>query len=115
TTTPDGTSQFVVLFGYCDHSSTSCQARGMFGQDSSSRNCFRFRGVDFVPVDWRYEQPSGHHTLTATNPEWAKYNDVIPIVYGTGRVSCKILFSQTANDTRGQAIVCEGPVQSISN
>lgn len=115
TTTPDGTSQFVVLFGYCDHSSTSCKARGMFGQDASARNCFRFRGIDFVPTDFRYEQPSGHHTLTSTNPQFAKYNDVIPIVYGTGRVSCKILFSQTANDTRGQAVVCEGPVQSITN
>lgn len=115
TTTPDGTSSFVVLFGTCDHTMASCQARGMYAQDSSSRNCFRYRGITFTPVDWRYEQPSGHHTLTSTNPNWAKYNDVIPLVYGTARVSCKIMFSQTANDTRGQAIVCEGPVNSISN
>lgn len=115
TTTPDGTSQFVVLFGYCDQTQTSCQARGMFTTDSSSRNCFRNRSITFVPVDWTYEQPSGHHTITSTNPNWAKYNDVIPLVYGTGRVTCKIMFAQTANDTRGQAIVCEGPVNSISN
>ena len=115
TITPDATSQFTVLFGYCDHTSTSCQARGMFGLDASARSCFRFRGIDFVPTDFRYEQPSGHHTLTSTNPEWAKYNEVIPLVYGTARVNCKILFSQTANDTRGQAVVCEGPVASITN
>jgi len=114
TTTPDGTSVYVVLYGYCDHSKDSCAARGMLTQDSSGRTTGRFRGITYVPQDFRYKQPSGHHAMTQTDNQFAKYNNVIPIVYGTARVQGRVLFSQTANDTRGHMLVSEGPIANIS-
>lgn len=113
TVTPDATSHFVVLYAFCSNTPEDCQARGMFAQDSSGRNCFRYRGITFVPTDWRYESPNGHHQNTTSDPNFAKYNDVIPLVYGTARVIGKIMFTQTANDTRGQAIICEGPIAAM--
>lgn len=114
TTTPDGTSVFVILYGFCTKTAEDCTARGMHDTDSSARNCFRFRGITKVPADWRYRSPNGHHQQTVSNQNFAKYNDVIPLVYGTCRVPLKILFNQTANDVRGQYLVCEGPIQNMS-
>lgn len=110
TTTPDGTSLFCVLYGNCGQDVASCQARGMYTTDTSGRNTFRNRSVNFVPTNVNY-----HSHPTSTNPNQAKYNQAIPLVYGTTMVPCLILFLQSSSSvTYGELLVCAGPISSLS-
>ena len=110
TTIPDGTSVFCVLYGFCGRDAASCQARGMYSTDSSARNTYRNRAITYVPTNYRWHS----HPLT-TNPNQAKYNGVIPLVYGTAMVRCQILFMQSSSAVAyGELLVCQGPITSMA-
>ncbi|HYP14617.1 MAG TPA: phage tail protein [Bryobacteraceae bacterium] len=71
-------------FTSCDYTRKQCIERGMFEKDSSNRDTKRFGGVEFVPSTIRvktYGEKSTHDSGALENE--AKYNDFVPIVYGT--------------------------------
>jgi Phage-related protein, tail component len=115
TVTPDATSDFAVLYGYCNHSKEDCKARGMYDVDSLSRTTRRFRGITFVPIDFRFRPVHGARRFTTSDQHNAKYNAMVPRVYGKVRLNGKILFTQSSNLIQGHLLFCEGEVQSLNN
>ena len=110
TVTPDGTSQFSVLFGFCGKDPASCMARGMYSTDNNSRNTGRFQGIQFLPFQTsRGNVFPGEKGITI-NPDDGKYNTPIPLIYGTVAATPVELFSLTGNfnkqQTRGQYLIC---------
>lgn len=115
TTIPDGTSSFGVLFGTCGKTTEECQLRGMYSTDSSGRTTSRFQGITYVPLQ-NFTQVTSH---LIANPDVGKFNQPIPVLYGTGQSTLIELFSLTShfnNDyVRGQYLLCGGPVVGLSN
>lgn len=110
-TIPDGTSEFCVLYGFCGKDALSCQARGMYSQDSASRPTQRFQGISFVPYDPK--------TKVTINPDQAKFNQPIPLIYGTVTIQPVELFSLTGNYnaqmTHAQYLVGIGLCSNLTN
>lgn len=120
TTTPDATTDFAVLYGWCSRSKADCQARGMYEKDSALRTTRRFRGISYVPADYNFRSifqiwAAGGRRSSMTDANGAKYNQIIPRVYGKGRISARILFTQTDLQVRGHMLVSEGEVSSLSD
>jgi hypothetical protein len=104
-------------FATCDFTRDSCTARGMFTQDSSSRTTGRFGGVTWVApttfVGTQYTSGRTYHTNEPgyNQPNPAKYNAVIPWVYGTQWVNAMPLApAADPNSLRFECIVCLGDV-----
>lgn len=115
TTAPTGSSQFAVLYGYCGHSKDDCKARGMFEKDSSNRITRRFRGISIAPdsIVSRLNQTKGKFF---TDSNQAKYNQVIPRVYGKVRIPLAIMFTYYDNkNVSGHLFACEGEIQGASD
>jgi len=76
----DGAAPFTS----CDYTRTSCVARGMFDTDSASHVTRNFGGIEFVPaqIQVRSFGESGTH-LSSLIDNQARYNDFVPLVYGT--------------------------------
>ena len=114
TTAPDGTSQFAVAYGYCPKSKDACKARGMFDTDSSSRTTKRFRGISVIPDQYlsRLYQTSNKWSIDSHQ---AKYNQIIPRVYGSCRVPGQIIFIVTdTKNLSGHILFCDGEISSLS-
>lgn len=73
----EGALDGSVPFTACGYTRASCESRGMFALG-------RFGGMDFVPaqIQVRSHGESGSH-LSGVVDNQARYNDVVPIVYGT--------------------------------
>lgn len=73
----EGALNGAAPFTTCDYTRASCTARGMFALG-------RFGGMEFVPpqIDVRGHGESGSR-LSAVLDSEARYNDFVPIVYGT--------------------------------
>lgn len=122
TTTPDGTSAFSVVYGFCGKDNASCKARGMYTTDSSSRTTSRFRGISYVPIPGQGGQGSVSHSNASKvtiNPDQAKFNNPIAIIYGTQTVTPQELFSVTgyfnAQYTHGVYLIGAGPCYRLQN
>jgi len=104
-------------FSSCDLTKQSCVERGMFTVDSSSRTTGRFGGVTWVaPTTFVGTQYTTGRTYHSSEPGYnqanpAKYNGVIPWVYGTQWVDALPLApAADPNSLRFEAIVCLGDV-----
>jgi hypothetical protein len=71
----------------CDYTRASCEQRGMFATDGAGNVTRRFGGVEFVPSTVLV-RGFGEKSSTLSGPidNEAKYNDVVPLVYGTAWV-----------------------------
>src|SRR5581483_11578163 len=82
-------------FTSCDKSRSQCQQRGMFNIDTSGKLNRRFGGFEFVPsaIMVRTSGDKTSHLSPLLNNS-AKYNDPVPIVYGTGWLKAPVIFSR---------------------
>jgi hypothetical protein len=104
-----------TVFTTCNKSRTDCQSRGMFDTDSNGNVTRRFGGLEFVPsqINVRTSGQSTYH-LSPLQANLAKYNDPVPIVYGTGWIHAPINFSRNdGNLTHIEALLGMGPIQGV--
>ena len=107
----DGSTPFVS----CSFTRADCTARGMFSQDGAQRATRRFGGIEFVPssVTVRSYGEKGTHT-SPVSPNEARYNDFVPIVYGTAWYAPTIVFTRNdGNLTRMEVLLGLGEIQSV--
>jgi hypothetical protein len=74
----------------CAKTPTDCKARGMWQTDAAGRNTKRFGGSQWVPpATWKGESYTDGKTTDGVNTEClAKYNQFVPITFGTTWVKC---------------------------
>ncbi len=107
----NGTTAFTT----CDYSRSSCQQRGMFDQDGSGHITGRFGGIEFMPpaIQVRSYGERGTHTSPLIDNA-AVYNDVVPLLYGTGWFEPPLVFSRNdGNLTRMQVLLGSGEIDSV--
>ena len=102
-------------FTSCDYSRASCTARGMFDKDSSNRTTARFGGVEFVPASVlvrSYGEKGTHASPVVDN--LARYNDFVPLVYGTNWYKPPIVFERNdGNLTRMEVLLGIGQLTEV--
>lgn len=108
---PDGTLPYTS----CDYSRHSCEARGMFSQDTSGNPTRRFSGIEFVPPSIQvrgHGESSGRlSNLVALD---TRFNDVVPAVYGTGWLQAPVVFSRNdGNLTRSEVLLGLGEIEGV--
>jgi hypothetical protein len=107
----NGTEPFVS----CRYTRSDCEARGMFSKDSSNRPTRRFGGFEFVPSSILVKgagDKSNHASALQTNE--GKYNDYVPMVYGTAWYRPPVVFSRNdGNLTRMEVLLGLGQIEGV--
>ncbi|MBI3667254.1 MAG: hypothetical protein HY236_13690 [Acidobacteria bacterium] len=99
----------------CGYTRADCQARGMFDTDGSGNITRRFGGLEFVPptIEVRSHGERGTHA-SPVQPNEARYNDFVPLVYGTGWIEPLVVFSRNdGNLTRMEVLLCLGELNQV--
>lgn len=102
-------------FRSCDKSRASCEARGMFDHDFRQQSTRSFGGFEFVPsaINVRTSGDKTSH-LSPLLTNTAKYNDAVPVVYGTAWLKAPIIFARNdGNLTHIEALLGMGPVEGV--
>jgi hypothetical protein len=102
-------------FTSCTFTRGDCEARGMFRADSAGNPTRRFGGIEFVPASIlvRSFGEKGSHVSAVADNE-ARYNDFVPLVYGTAWHSPLIVFARNdGNLTRMEVLLCMGEIESV--
>ena len=102
-------------FTDCSFTRSDCIARGMFDQDSQSVVTRRFGGIEFVPATVRVRShgEKGTHDSSAVANE-ARYNDFVPLLYGTVWVEPPIVFARNdGNLTRMEVLLGTGRINQV--
>jgi Putative phage tail protein len=105
-----------VPFTSCSFTRPDCEARGMFRQDTLVNITRRFGGIEFVPasISVRSYGEKGSH-LSPLEDNEARYNDFVPLVYGTVWHSPLIVFSRNdGNLTRIEVLLSMGEIQGVT-
>src|SRR5581483_904689 len=101
----DGTEPFIS----CARTRADCEARGMF------REAARFGGVEFVPstiVVRSYGERTSHISSPIDNQ--ARYNDFVPLVYGTAWYAPPIVFARNdGNLTHMEVLLGLGEISGV--
>ena len=100
-------------FVICDKSRSQCVQRGMFDHDIAGNLTRRFGGFEFVPsiTDVRSAGDKAYHVSPLLSNS-AKYNDPIPLVYGTGWLKTPLSFARNdGNLTHMEVILASGMIQ----
>lgn len=103
------------VFTSCDKSRYNCEQRGMFSKDTSGNLTRRFGGFEFVPsaVSVRTSGDKTSH-LSPLLSNSAKYNDSVPLVYGTGWLKPPVIFARNdGNLTHLEVLAGLGPITSV--
>ena len=103
------------VFTSCDKSRHNCEQRGMFNNDASGNLTRRFGGFEFVPsaVSVRTSGDKSSH-LSPLLSNSAKYNDSVPLVYGTGWLKMPVIFARNdGNLTHMEVLAGLGPITSV--
>ncbi|HMJ62899.1 MAG TPA: hypothetical protein VK493_14095 [Bryobacteraceae bacterium] len=104
-------------FTSCDKSRGQCEQRGMFNIDGATHATRRFGGFEFVPSAILVRS-SGDKTshLSQLVDNAAKYNDPVPIVYGSGWIKAPVIFARNdGNLTHMEVLLGTGPIESPQN
>ncbi len=99
----------------CNYTRADCEARGMFRSDQNSQITRRFGGVEFVPssVLVRSYGEKGMHT-SALSANEARYNDFVPLIYGTAWHTPSIVFARNdGNLTHMEVLLGMGEMQGL--
>jgi len=102
-------------FTSCTYTRSDCEARGMFRVDSRGSTTGRFSGLEFVPstIRVRSNGEGGSHLSPITINE-ARYNNFVPLIYGTAWIAPEIVFSRNdGNLTRMEVLIGMGPITGI--
>ena len=103
------------VFTSCNKSRSNCEQRGMFNKDASGNLTKRFGGFEFVPsaVNVRTSGDKSSH-LSPLLGNSAKYNDSVPVVYGTGWLKTPVIFARNdGNLTHMEVLAGLGPITSV--
>jgi len=73
-------------FTSCGYTRQDCQARGMFN---------RFGGIEFVPSTIAVRAYGKNWQASAVSVNQARYNDFVPMVYGTAWMTPPVVFAPT--------------------
>jgi hypothetical protein len=85
----------AVPFTSCDYSRAQCEQRGMFATDMSGRTTARFGGIEYVPPVIAVRAAGDKNTqLSVVQDNEARYNDYVPMVYGTAWFRPSIVFAR---------------------
>ena len=99
----------------CSFTRQDCEARGMFKTDGRGNATGRFSGVEFVPstIAVRSAGERGSH-LSPISVNEARYNDFIPLVYGTAWYTPSIVFARNdGNLTRLEVLLGVGEMTAL--
>jgi hypothetical protein len=97
----NGTAPFTS----CGYVRTDCQARGEFT---------RFGGLEFVPPAIAVRGYGKDWTTSAVSINQARYNDFVPMVYGTAWYEPLVVFARNdGNLTRMEVLLGIGPMQGV--
>lgn len=110
-----GNSPNGFVFAACDKSRYQCIERGMFDQDEKGNITRRFGGFEFVPsiTNVRTSGDKTYH-LSPLLTNSAKYNDPVPLVYGTGWLKAPLVFARNdGNLTHMEVILGAGNIQGV--
>jgi hypothetical protein len=105
-----------AAFTSCDYSRPQCEQRGMFSIDSQTRVTARFGGIEYVPpvISVRAAGEKGTQ-LSPLQDNEARYNDYVPLVYGTGWYKPDIVFARNdGNLTHMEVLLGMGPMTSVT-
>jgi hypothetical protein len=105
----------IAPYNSCGFTRTDCQARGMFHQDGALNVTQRFGGIEFVPsatLVRSFGEQGRHWSPVIDNT--ARYNDFVPLVYGTVWYSPSIVFARNdGNLTRMEVLLGMGEITSV--
>ena len=114
---PGGVGNLGATGAYtsCDKSRSQCTQRGMFDHDAQGNLTRRFGAFEFVPsaINVRTAGDKTSH-LSPLLDNSAKFNDPVPLVYGTGWLKAPVVFSRNdGNLTHMEVLLCAGAIQGI--
>lgn len=103
-------------FDSCDFTRSSCQQRGMFDRDAQGNITRRFGGIEFVPaavlVRGHGERQERGSNVSENE---ARYNDFVPLVYGTAWVQPPVVFARNdGNMTRIEVLLSLGEIEGVT-
>lgn len=106
-----------VPFTRCANTRSDCQQRGMFTKDSSNRATGRFGGFEFVPASILVRgNGQSSSQISAVQDNQARYNDFIPLVYGTQWHTPDVVFTRNdGNLTRMEVLLGMGEIEGVLN
>ncbi|MCP5112758.1 MAG: hypothetical protein GY953_18180, partial [bacterium] len=99
----------------CDYTRAQCQERGMFSEDAATNPTRRFGGIEFLPASIlvRSHGEQGSHLSIPVENE-ARYNDFVPLVYGTAWYKPPIVFARNdGNLTRTEVLLGMGEIRGV--
>jgi Putative phage tail protein len=100
----------TTAYTSCDRTRAQCQARGMFAAGTA-----RFGGIEFVPpttVVRSYGEKGNHESAPLMNE--ARYNDFVPLVYGTAWYAPLVIFSKNdGNLTHMDVLLGMGAMEGV--
>ena len=102
-------------YAACGYTRAECEARGMFGADSTGNPTRRFGGIEYVPasIAVRSYGEKGSH-LSAVSGGAAQYNDFVPLVFGTSWYEPPIIFARNdGNLTHMEVLLGMGEMQGV--
>ncbi len=102
-------------FTTCGHTAAACQERGMYRTDAAGRATRRFGGIQFVPSSVLVRGAGDRSfKLSPVVENQAKYNDFVPMVYGTAWFAPPLVFSRNdGNLTRMQVLLGLGEMDAV--
>ncbi len=110
-----GSLDGAAPYSFCDYTRPLCEQRGMFKQDASGNPTRRFGGIEFVPPSIQvrtYGEKSFHVSPVVENE--GRYNDFVPMVYGTGWYAPPIVFARNdGNLTRLEILLGLGEIHAV--
>ena len=102
-------------FTSCDYTRAQCEERGMFDKDNAGQVTRRFGGIEFVPASILvrgYGEKNSHVSTTLDNQ--ARYNDFVPLIYGTGWYRPPIVFARNdGNLTHTEVLLGAGEMAAV--
>ena len=92
-------------FTSCGYTRTDCQARGMLT---------RFGGLEFIPAAIAVRSYGKDWSTSAVSVNQARYNDFVPMVYGTAWYQPEVVFARNdGNLTRMEVLLGIGEMQGV--
>lgn len=103
-------------FTSCDYSRATCDQLGMFSKDSAGRTTARFGGIEFVPpVIMVRAAGSKTSQQSVVQDNEARYNDFVPLIYGTGWYYPGIVFGRNdGNLTHFEVLLGSGQLTGVT-
>lgn len=104
-----------VPYSSCGYTRVECEARGMFREDSAGRPTRRFGGIEYVPSSIlvrSYGEKGTHYSAVSDNA--ARYNDFVPLIYGTAWTSPLVVFARNdGNLTHMEVLLGMGEIEGV--